>query len=352
MKQILVTGSSGLIGSEAVAHFAAKGWRVLGIDNNMRADFFGPKGDTLWNLKRLKGSVKGFEHHDINIVDRARILAFFKENMVDAVIHCAGQPSHDLAKDRPFDDFEVNALGTLNILEAARRHCKDSPIVFMSTNKVYGDSPNRLALKELSTRWEYADREDWDGVDEGCTIDQSKHSLFGASKAAADLMVQEYGRYFGMPTVCFRAGCMTGPNHAGVELHGFLNYLVKVAVSGGEYTIFGYKGKQVRDQIHSADVVAACEEFIISPRSAAVYNLGGGRENSASILECIAMIEEVSGKKLKYRYDDKNREGDHVCYISNLNKIKKDFKNWAVQKNLGEIIREVVASEINSGHAG
>ncbi len=348
MKRILVTGSSGLIGSEAALHFALRGWRVFGIDNNMRADFFGPKGDTLSNLKRLKDSVKGFEHHDINIVDRERILAFFEENRLDAVIHCAGQPSHDLAKDRPFDDFEVNALGTLNILEAARRFCKDSPIVFMSTNKVYGDAPNRLALKELPTRWDYADPNDHDGIDESCTIDQSKHSLFGASKAAADLMVQEYGRYFDMPTVCF----MTGPNHAGVELHGFLSYLVKVAVSGGGYTIFGYKGKQVRDQIHSADVAAACEAFINSPKCAAVYNLGGGRENSASILECMARIEEITGKKVKYRYDDKNREGDHICYISNLNKIKKDFKNWAIRKNLTEIIKELVASEMSSNKAG
>ena len=309
MKKILVTGSSGLIGSEAVQYFSKRGWFVYGIDNNMRADFFGPKGDTLWNLKRLSESVKNFEHRTMNILDRPAIMDFFRTVDIEAIVHCAGQPSHDLAKDRPFDDFEVNAVGTLNLLEATRQFRKDAPFVFMSTNKVYGDAPNCLPLKELDKRWEYADPKDYDGISEACSIDQCKHSLFGVSKASADLMVQEYGRYFGMPTVCFRAGCMTGPNHSGVELHGFLSYLVKVIVSGGTYTIFGYKGKQVRDQIHSIDVVSAAEAYIASPKAAAVYNLGGGRENSASILECAELIEKYSGRKFNYSYDAEEPRG-------------------------------------------
>ncbi|MBI2400245.1 MAG: NAD-dependent epimerase/dehydratase family protein [Deltaproteobacteria bacterium] len=352
MKKILVTGSSGLIGSEAVQYFSKRGWFVYGIDNNMRADFFGPRGDTLWNLERLRESVKNFDHRSINILDRTAIMDLFKYIDFEAVIHCAGQPSHDLAKDRPFDDFEVNAVGTLNLLEAARRFRKDSPFVFMSTNKVYGDSPNCLPLQELDKRWEYADPKDYGGISETCGIDHCKHSLFGVSKAGADLMVQEYGRYFGMPTVCFRAGCMTGPNHSGVELHGFLSYLVKVMVSGGAYTIYGYKGKQVRDQIHSVDVVSACEAFIVDPRPAAVYNLGGGRENSASILECAELIEEYLGKKLKYSYDPKNREGDHICYISDLRKLKKDYSGWTITRSLSDIIRELVESEMGSAGLG
>ena len=348
MKKILVTGSSGLIGSEAVQYFSGRGYFVYGIDNNMRADFFGPRGDTLWNLKRLSESVKNFEHRTINILDRPAIMDFFKSVDIEAIIHCAGQPSHDLAKDRPFDDFEVNAVGTLNLLEATRQFRKDAPFVFMSTNKVYGDTPNYLPLKELDKRWEYADPKDYDGINEACSIDQCKHSLFGVSKASADLMVQEYGRYFGMPTVCFRAGCMTGPNHSGVELHGFLSYLVKVIVSGGTYTIFGYKGKQVRDQIHSADVVRAAEACIASPKPAAVYNLGGGRENSASIFECVELIEKYSGKKFKHVYDPKNREGDHICYISDLRKLKSDYPDWTITRGLEDIVRELVDFEKKS----
>ncbi|MCC6503188.1 MAG: NAD-dependent epimerase/dehydratase family protein [Deltaproteobacteria bacterium] len=352
MKKILVTGSSGLIGSEAVQYFSKKGWFVYGIDNNMRADFFGPKGDTLWNLKRLSESVKNFEHRTMNILDRPAIMDFFRTVDIEAIVHCAGQPSHDLAKDRPFDDFEVNAVGTLNLLEATRQFRKDAPFVFMSTNKVYGDAPNCLPLKELDKRWEYADPKDFGGISEACSIDQCKHSLFGVSKASADLMVQEYGRYFGMPTVCFRAGCMTGPNHSGVELHGFLSYLVKVIVSGGTYTIFGYKGKQVRDQIHSIDVVSAAEAYIASPKAAAVYNLGGGRENSASILECAGLIEEYSGRKFNYSYDPKNREGDHICYISDLSKLKSDYKGWSITRPLNGIIRELVEFEKSSASHG
>jgi len=340
--QILVTGSSGLIGSEAVEYFARRGHHVHGLDNNMRADFFGPQGDTTWRLKQLVDSVRNFTHHAVDIRDRAAVANVFATHRIGAVIHCAAQPSHDLAKDRPFDDFDVNATGTLNLLEAARRHCPEAPFVFMSTNKVYGDVPNELPLVELPTRWDYADPAHYQGIDETMRIDQSKHSLFGASKAAADLMVQEYGRYFGMPTACFRGGCLTGPNHSGVELHGFLSFLVKTALRGKTFTIFGYKGKQVRDQIHSLDVVRAFEEFIAAPRVGEVYNLGGGRESNASILECFEMIEAVSGRKVAWRYDEKNREGDHICYISDMGKFRAHYPRWSLTRRVPDIVDEMV----------
>ena len=340
--QILVTGSSGLIGSEAVEYFARRGHHVHGLDNNMRADFFGPQGDTTWRLKQLVDGVRNFTHHGVDIRDRAAVIDVFAAHRIGAVIHCAAQPSHDLAKDRPFDDFDVNATGTLNLLEAARRHCPEAPFVFMSTNKVYGDVPNELPLVELPTRWDYADPAHYRGIDETMRIDQSKHSLFGASKAAADLMVQEYGRYFGMPTACFRGGCLTGPNHSGVELHGFLSFLVKTALRGKTFTIFGYKGKQVRDQIHSLDVVRAFEEFIATPRVGEVYNLGGGRESNASILECFEMIEAVSGRKVAWRYDEKNREGDHICYISDMGKFRAHYPRWSLTRRVPDIVDEMV----------
>jgi CDP-paratose 2-epimerase len=343
---ILVTGSSGLIGSEAVNFFDTQGHTVYGIDNNMRQDFFGPKGDTRWNLQRLESTTERFTHFDIDIRDRELIFKFFEEHDVDAIIHCAAQPSHDFSHERPMVDFDVNAVGTANLLEATRRFCPEAPFVFMSTNKVYGDAPNELPLVELETRWDYAREEDYHGIDETCRIDRSTHSVFGASKAAADLLVQEYGRYFDMPTACFRGGCLTGPSHSGVELHGFLSYLVKVAVAGEHYTIFGYKGKQVRDQIHSHDVVRAFEAFIEAPRSAAVYNLGGGRENSASVLECIHMIEERLGKPLDYSYDEENRVGDHICYISDIRKLKEDYPDWGITRSLDEILDEMIESEI------
>ena len=346
IRKVLVTGSSGLIGSEAVVHFERKGCRVLGIDNNMRADFFGPKGDTTWNLNRLKQDCRNFEHYAVDIRDRAGVSDFFKTHRPEVVIHCAAQPSHDLAKDRPFDDFDVNANGTLNLLEAARQYAPESPFVFMSTNKVYGDSPNEIPIIELDKRFEYARKEDYQGVDETCRIDRCLHSLFGASKAAADIVTQEYGRYFGMPTVCFRGGCLTGPNHCGVELHGFLNYLVKVAVSGGTYSIYGYKGKQVRDQIHSADVIAAFDAFISAPRAGEVYNLGGGRDSNASLIECINKIEVRLDRKLKTQYEDKNRIGDHKCYISNLAKFKSHYPQWALSRSVDDIIVEIVAAEM------
>jgi CDP-paratose 2-epimerase len=346
--RIIVTGSSGLIGSEAVEHFAAQGHHVDGIDNNMRANFFGPQGDTSWRQKQLVEKLRSFTPHTIDIRDRRAVLDLFSATRYDAVIHCAAQPSHDLAKDRPFDDFEVNATGTLNLLEAARRHCPDSPFIFMSTNKVYGDAPNELALVELPTRWEYADAAGYQGIDESMRIDQSKHSLFGASKLAADIMVQEYGRYFGMPTVCFRGGCLTGPNHSGVELHGFLSFLVKTALEGRTFTVFGYKGKQVRDQIHSADVVSAFEEFLAAPRVAEVYNLGGGRESNASILEVFSMVEVATGQKPSWRYDERNREGDHICYISDMSKFRSHYPRWSLTRRVEDIVDEIVRKGVRN----
>jgi CDP-paratose 2-epimerase len=339
---VLVTGSSGLIGSEAVAHFDGKGARVWGFDNNMRREFFGPQGDTTWNRERLRRSTRHFTHLDVDIRDREAVFRFFREHQVDVVVHCAAQPSHDKAKDIPLLDFEVNALGTMHLLEAVRQHAPEAVFLFMSTNKVYGDAPNELPLVEMDTRWEYARPEDYDGVDEECRIDRTLHSLFGASKVGADVMAQEYGRYFGMNVGVFRGGCLTGPAHSGVELHGFLSYLVKCVVEGRPYTVFGYKGKQVRDQIHSHDVIRALEEFIESPRPGEVYNLGGGRANSASVLEAIHLIQEIAGRELDWRYDERNRVGDHICYISNLRKLRTHFPKWDITHSLEAIVREMV----------
>ena len=341
MKKLLVTGSSGLIGSESVVHFESKGWKVYGIDNNMRKEFFGEDGDTTWNLERVKNTAKNFEHISIDIRDREKVLSTVEEIKPDFIIHCAAQPSHDLAASVPFKDFDVNAVGTLNFLEATRRYAPEAAFCFMSTNKVYGDAPNELALKELETRWEYADNEYYNGIDETMRIDRCKHSLFGASKVAADVMVQEYGRYFDMKTACFRGGCLTGPAHSAAELHGFLAYLIKCCSEGRHYRIFGYKGKQVRDNIHSLDVCRAFESFYEHPSSGAVYNLGGGRENSISMLEAIALAEDVTGKKMDYEYIEDNRIGDHICYISNLAKLKNDFPDWGITKSLQNIFEEI-----------
>jgi CDP-paratose 2-epimerase len=340
-KTLLVTGSSGLIGSEVVEHFCRLGWDVQGVDNNMRADFFGPQGDTRWNLRRLQAAYPAFVHHELDIRCREGVLAMVKEVRPQAIVHAAAQPSHDLAAKRPLDDFDVNAVGTLNMLEAARRACPESPFVHMSTNKVYGDRPNTIRLKELPTRWEYDDPAYADGIAEDFPIDRSKHSIFGASKVAGDVMVQEYGRYFGMPTCALRGGCLTGPNHSGVELHGFLSYLVKCNLEGRTYRIFGYKGKQVRDNIHSHDVVEFMRRFIESPRAGEVYNLGGGRANSISILEAFALIESVSGKPMRHEYVDQNREGDHICYISSLRKMKAHYPGWGITKDLKTTFAEI-----------
>jgi len=341
MKTILITGSNGLIGSEMVKHFHGLGWTVHGIDNNMRADFFGPQGDTRWNQRRLINECPGFVHHELDIRDRSAVLGLVRQIAPSAILHAAAQPSHDLAASRPFDDFDVNAAGTLNLLEAARLACPESPFVHMSTNKVYGDAPNLIALKELETRWEYDDPSYEDGIAEDFTIDQSKHSLFGASKLAGDVMVQEYGRYFNMPTCCLRGGCLTGPSHSGVELHGFLSFLIKQNLTGGTYQVYGYKGKQVRDNIHSYDVARFVEEFVAAPRVAEVYNLGGGRRNSCSIQEAFARVEALTGRPMQWRYVEKNREGDHICYISNLQKIRAHYRAWDITKSLDDIFKEI-----------
>ena len=341
-QSILVTGSSGLVGSEAVEHFDRGGHDVHGIDNNMRRVFFGDPGDTSWNLNRLRGTTKKFTHHDMDIRDRIALESLFRSQRFDLVVHCAAQPSHDKARDIPILDFEVNALGTVNLLEATRLHCPEAPFILLSTNKVYGDAPNELPLKELESRWDYARPKDYNGITETCRIDRTLHSLFGASKASADLMAQEYGRYFGMRVGIFRGGCLTGPSHSGVELHGFLSYLVKVAITNGTYSVFGYKGKQVRDNIHSHDVVRAIEEFAANPRPGEVYNLGGGRENSISMLEAIDKIEAMSGKKLNWKYVDENRRGDHICYISNLTKFRSHYPHWEITVGLDEIFRQII----------
>ncbi|TWU28094.1 NAD-dependent epimerase/dehydratase family protein [Bythopirellula polymerisocia] len=341
---LLVTGSSGLIGSEIVDFFCQRGWEVHGIDNNMRADLFGPAGDTSWNCQRLQEKFPKFKHHMLDIRDRQSVLKFMAEIRPTHLVHTAAQPSHDLAASRPFDDFDINAVGTMNLLESVRLNCPETPFVHFSTNKVYGDAPNRIALKELDTRWDYEDSNYSEGIAEDFDIDQSKHSLFGASKVSADIMVQEYGRYFGMKTCCLRGGCLTGPNHSGVELHGFLSYLVQCNLLKKQYTIFGYKGKQVRDNIHSYDVASFVNEFLENPRSGEVYNLGGGRDNSISILEAFGLVESISGNKMEYVYDETNRAGDHICYISNLSKIRDHFPNWQLTKNLECTFEEIHAA--------
>jgi CDP-paratose 2-epimerase len=344
MKKILVTGSSGLIGSEVCLYFAAEGWEIHGVDNNQRAVFFGPKGDTRWNQQRLQHAIKSFVHHELDIRDRQGILDLLKQIRPNAIVHTAAQPSHDLAASIPFDDFDTNAVGTLNLLEAARQFAPESPFASMSTNKVYGDAPNELPLKELETRWEYADEAYWNGIPETFRIDQSKHSIFGASKVASDVMVQEYGRYFGMPTCALRGGCLTGPSHSGVELHGFLSYLIKCNVTGTRYNLYGYKGKQVRDNIHSLDVARFIAAFIAHPRAGEVYNIGGGRSNSCSVLEAFKKIEGISGKPMIYEYQEQNRAGDHICYISDLRKMKAHYPGWNIQKSLDDIFQEIHAS--------
>ncbi len=343
-RTVLVTGSSGLIGSEAVTYFDARGWVVHGVDNNMRRDFFGPDGDTTWNLERLRRTTRRFTHHPLDIRAREAVLALLAEHRPNLVIHSASQPSHDLAKDRPFDDFDVNAVGTLNLLEATRRACPTSPFVFMSTNKVYGDVPNERPLVELETRFDYARPEDHEGIAETCRIDACLHSLFGASKVAADVLVQEYGRYFDMPTVCLRGGCLTGPRHSGTELHGFLAYLARATREGRPYRTYGYKGKQVRDNIHSFDVCTFFEAFWRRPRVAAVYNLGGGRANSVSMLEAVDRFERLIGKKLQVEYVDQNRVGDHICYISDLRRIRADYPEWDLQYGLDRTFEEISAA--------
>jgi len=346
--KVLVTGSCGLIGSEAVRHYSKTADAVVGVDNNFRAEFFGPDGDTTWMCGRLQAECANYQHHSLDIRDRAKVIELLAAFEPDLVVHCAAQPSHDLAAKMPFVDFEVNAIGTLNLLEATRLATPESVFIFMSTNKVYGDAPNRIKLKELTTRWEYDDSRYANGISESFTVDQSKHSLFGASKLAADVMVQEYGRYFGMKTAVFRGGCLTGPGHSGAELHGFLAYLFKAAQTGRIYNIFGYKGKQVRDQIHSADVIAAFDAFYHDPKCGAVYNLGGGKENSVSVLESIDRIEQLLGKRMSYQYQDDNRIGDHICYYSDLTSFKTDYPSWSLSRSLDDIFSELAQTGAKS----
>lgn len=344
-KTLLVTGSSGLIGSEVCHYFAADlGYTVHGIDNNQRAVFFGPQGDTRWNQQRLIRELPGFVHHEIDIRDRAGVGELVARIRPEVIVHTAAQPSHDRAAAIPFDDFDTNATGTLNLLEAARQSCPESPFIHMSTNKVYGDAPNGIALRELDTRWDYADPAYAHGIPESFSIDQSTHSLFGASKVAADVMVQEYGRYFGMPTCCLRGGCLTGPNHSGVELHGFLSYLVKCNLEGRTYTVFGYKGKQVRDNIHSLDVARFMAAFIATPRAGEVYNLGGGKANACSVIEAFALAEQFTGKAQVFTYVDQNRIGDHICYYSDLRKMRAHYPGWDISRSLSATIEEIVAA--------
>jgi len=343
-KSLLVTGSSGLIGSETCVFFGREGFTIHGIDNNQRSVFFGKTVDGRRNQSHISREVRGFVHHELDIRNRQGMLDLVAELKPDVIVHAAGQPSHDRAAAIPFDDFDTNAVGTLNLMEAARRSCPESPIIHLSTNKVYGDGPNRLPLEELDTRWDYANPADANGIAEDFSVDQTKHSLFGASKLASDILVQEYGRYFGMPTCCFRCGCVTGPNHDGVELHGFLSYLVKCNLEGREYRVFGYKGKQVRDNIHSEDVARLAFAFCNAPRSAEVYNLGGGKENSCSILEAFRLVEKITGKAMNHSYVNENRIGDHICYYSDLRKIKAHYPGWTITKSLEQTLGEIVDS--------
>ena len=344
MSVAIVTGSAGLIGSEAVRFFSKKGLTVVGIDNDMRKRFFGDEASTAWNRQRLESDLPGYLHESFDIRDFPAVENLFKKygKDISLVVHTAAQPSHDWAAREPITDFTVNANGTLNLLEATRLHAPDAAFIFTSTNKVYGDSPNRLPLLELDKRWEIDENHRYfQGIAEDLTIDQSKHSLFGASKVAADVLVQEYGRYFGMKTGSFRGGCLTGPSHSGTQLHGFLAYLMRCTVTGTPYSIFGYKGKQVRDNIHSADLIAAFDSFYENPRVGEVYNIGGGRQSNCSMLEAIDLCEEIAGRKLDYTYEESNRIGDHIWYISDLAKFKSHYPEWDITYDVPAILKEI-----------
>lgn len=353
---VIVTGSGGLIGSESVVHFAERGWDVIGVENDMRARFFGPEASTArMNAALLERFGAEYRHEALDIRDADGIDALFARHgaRIGAVVHTAAQPSHDWAGRQPMTDFSVNAVGTLNLLEATRRHAPDAPFVFCSTNKVYGDTPNRLPLVSLERRLELPeDHEYHAGIPTSMSIDGSTHSLFGVSKAAADLLVQEYGRYFDLPTVCFRGGCLTGPNHAGTQLHGFLSFLMRCTITGEPYTVFGYEGRQVRDNIHSADLVAAFEAFIEAPRRAAVYNLGGGRDVNCSMLEAIERCEAIAGRTLTWSYDDTNRIGDHRWWVSDLSAFRADYPGWTLTRDIDAILHEIHAANAEHWTAG
>jgi CDP-paratose 2-epimerase len=350
MSLAVITGSAGLIGSEASRFFARAGMKVVGVDNDLRKVFFGDEASTDWNRRRLEQELgAAYEHVSMDIRDGegiSRLLARFGRD-ISLVIHTAAQPSHDWAARDPQMDFSVNANGTLNMLEAVRKHCPDAVFIFTSTNKVYGDRPNELPLVEQETRWEIDAAHPWfKGIPEDMSIDQSKHSLFGASKVAADVLVQEYGRYFGLKTACFRGGCLTGPSHSGTELHGFLSYLVKCGMSGREYKIYGYKGKQVRDNIHSADLINAFDHFFRAPRVAEVYNIGGGRHSNCSMIEAIRMVEAVSGREFNRTYHEANRVGDHIWYVSDLARFQSHFPDWKLAYDCDRIIREIYHNNV------
>ena len=345
MKIVVVTGSAGLVGSEAARFFCERDFCVIGIDNDMRKIFFGEEASVSWNQKILEEEYPKYKHYDIDIRDQMAIENIYKEYNKDIslIIHCAAQPSHDWAAKEPFTDFTINANGTLNLLENTRNYCPDAVFIFCSTNKVYGDTPNSLPLVELKTRWEIdSGHKYYDGIDEAMSIDHSKHSLFGASKVAADIMVQEYGKYFGMKTVVFRGGCLTGPAHSGAELHGFLAYVAKCSVQNKKYTIFGYKGKQVRDNIHSNDLIRAFWYFFQKPRVGEVYNIGGGRHSNCSILEAVQMIQGLTGNEFKYEVSDLSREGDHLWWISDIRKFKGHYPEWSLKHGTQDIIKEIV----------
>jgi CDP-paratose 2-epimerase len=351
MATVLVTGSSGLIGSESVRHFSQQGFQVLGIDNDMRRRFFGVEASTLPTLQKLKNEVPNFEAFDRDIRDIAQMRCIFSAHGKDIklIIHTAAQPSHDWAATDPHTDFTVNANGTLNLLELTRQYCPEAVFIFTSTSKVYGDTPNRLPFVELKTRWEvHADHPFYrEGIDESMSIDQNQHSLFGVSKASADLMVQEYGRYFGIKTGVFRAGCLTGPHHSAVEAHGFLSYVMKCAVTGREYRIYGYNGKQVRDNLHSFDLVQAFAAFFANPRVAEVYNIGGSRGNACSILEAITLCESITGRKMHTHYVERHRTGDHIWWISSVRKFQSHYPHWQLSKNVDNILQEIYHNNLS-----
>src|SRR6266853_3136452 len=352
MRSVIVTGSAGLIGSETVRRFAKDGARVIGIDNDMRAEFFGAEASTKKTRDDLVANVRGYEHHNIDIRDPRGVTDLFNQHQksIAVIVHTASQPSHDWAAREPQTDFTVNANGTLNLLEAARTFSPEAPFIFTSTNKVYGDTPNGLPLRELEKRWEIEPGHEYEpGISETMSIDYTKHSLFGASKVAADILVQEYGRYFGMPTVSFRGGCLTGPAHAGTELHGFLSYLMICTVTGKPYRVLGYNGKQVRDNIHSADLVDAFAAFIRAPRVAEVYNIGGSRYSNCSMLEAIGLCEEISGRRLTWTYVDENRIGDHIWWISDVRKFQKHYPDWKFRYSLRDILDEIHRSAVARG---
>jgi len=351
MQIALITGSAGLIGSESVRFFSKKGFQIVGIDNDMRKYFFGDEASTKWNKNKLEKEIKNYKHYDVDIRSQESMGKIFKEYGKDIrlIIHTAAQPSHDWAAKEPFTDFTVNANGTLTMLEMTRKYCSDAVVIFTSTNKVYGDTPNNLPLVELETRWEVDEKHQYFkfGIDESMSIDNSKHSLFGASKVAADVLVQEYGKYFDMKTACFRGGCLTGPNHSGTQLHGFLAYLMKCAISGEKYSVFGYKGKQVRDNIHSYDLVNMFWNFYQKPRMGEVYNAGGSRHSNCSMIEAIKMCEEITGKKMNWSYTETNRIGDHIWWISDVRKFKSHYPEWEYTFNVKEILVEIYNDLLN-----